>query len=354
MSEPVRTKRPKTSVACSTCRRRKVKCDGIFPACSRCQKREHLRHTCSYAPCTTSSNHGAPPDLSRTPASLTEPSTAAFGISTSLRDVDRSLSTHDATICGDPDSRGFIHGIKTAIETRFGLPIQKKLAPIPLLDAPLFGENLNRMPPANQGSLHLIDNALPPRNHADQLVDVYWQYLDPIFSILDRDRFSRSYQLLFSGGELDCDEKIFISTINFVFAWSIQLREKVPPSERIDVSRTFFQRGWSLLRPETIIWGPGSLELVQCLLLLGTYLSCTSNLHNAYMTVGSATRIALSIGLNLPSNDTALDSCLRWKVWRQCVWLERYEKRAHEWRYWQCLVQSASSHLPSYDGLVRL
>ncbi|KAG9783932.1 hypothetical protein KCU88_g2932, partial [Aureobasidium melanogenum] len=179
------------------------------------------------------------------------------------------------------------------------------------------------------------DNVLPPRRHADHLVSLYWERLDSLDPLLDQDRFSTAYELLFTGGELDCDERIFVSTLNAIFALSTQLQESSSPHQRNEASKTFFQRAWSLLGPDAIVWGHASLELVQCLLLLARFLECTRNLHQTWMTIGSAVRIAQSLGLHiqdrLPSPDPLNpDSRRRRRVWNYCAWLDSYETKTME------------------------
>lgn len=224
------------------------------------------------------------------------------------------------------DRRDFASEVKAAIDAKLGLPSARKRCPIPLTDAPLFGLLSRRQ--TTDGSLH-ADNVLPPRKPADHLVSLYWRYLEPLEPLLDQERFFRYYQTLFTGGELDGDETIFLSTLNAVFALSAQLQETTPPEQRDEASNTFFQRAWSLLRPETIIWEHGSLALVQCLLLMSRYLQCTRNLHQTWMAVGSAVRIAQSLGLHVPDNTSSnpldREDRLRRQVWQCCVSMDRYE-----------------------------
>ncbi|ROV99970.1 hypothetical protein VMCG_06275 [Cytospora schulzeri] len=200
--------------------------------------------------------------------------------------------------------------VTAAIDARLGLPSMKKHCPVPLTDAPLFGSlSPRRQQPVDPSFFH-ADNLLPPRKHADRMVDIYWRYIQPLEPVLDQDRFSRSYQALFDGAELGTDERIFVSTLNTVFALSTQLQESTQPEQREEAGKTFFHRAWSLLRPETIIWEPGSLELVQCLLLLSRFLQCTNNPHQTWMAVGSAVRIAQSLGLHVPEPPSGLASIL--------------------------------------------
>ena len=293
-------------------------------ACGRCQKKDNPRETCIYFPSTDSPNSPTSHPLAIPAPSPHSPTPAG---STSL-DAEQPDAVEARGVYGDGDTSDFASKVKAAIDAKLGLPPVRKRYPIPLTDAPLFGSLSRRQP--TDGSLQ-ADNVLPPRKPADHLVSQYWRYIEPLEPLLDQERFSRSYQTLFTGSELDCDERVFISTLNIVFALSTQLQEMTPSEQRDDASQTFFQRAWSLLHPETIIWEPGSLEVVQCLLLMSRYLQCTRNLHQTWMAVGSAVRIAQSLGLHVPdkssSDSVNRDGQLRRQVWQCCVSMERYENR---------------------------
>jgi hypothetical protein len=228
-------------------------------------------------------------------------------------------------VYSDGGPGAFASKVNAVIDAKLGLPSEKKRYPIPLVDAPLFGSLYPRQ--IADGNFNHAENVLPPRKHADLLVSLYWRYLEPLEPLLDQERFSRSYQTLFTGSELDCDERIFVSTLNVVFALSTQLQESIPPGQRDKASKMFFLRAWALLRPETIIWESGSLELVQCLLLMSRYLQCTSNLHQTWMALGSAVRIAQSLGFHVPDKPSSSvdgDARLRREVWQHCVFMDRY------------------------------
>jgi hypothetical protein len=193
-----------------------------------------------------------------------------------------------------------------------------------MTDAPLFG--LLSRPRVADSTANSVDNVLPPRKHADHLMDLYWRHINHLDPFLHQEQFSHSYQALFAGSPLDTDERIFISTLNTVFALSTQLQEDMQAEQRDEASSTYFRRAWALLHPEMIIWEPGSLELVQCLLLMGRYLQCTSNTHQTWMAVGSAVRIAQSLGLHIPEASSVPlrpDSRRRRQLWQCCVFMDR-------------------------------
>ena len=206
-----------------------------------------------------------------------------------------------------------------------------------MADAPLFGEGPSHRQAITGDIVSSADNVLPTRKHADHLMSLYWRHLEPIEPLFDQGRFSRSYQALFTGGVLDCDERVFCSTLNCIFALSTQLQEWLPQEGRNEASTTYFQRAWSLLRPEAIVWEAGSVDIVQCLILMARYLQCTKNLHQTWMAIGSAVHIARSLGLhsrNAQKSSSTRDryGWLGRQVWQCCALMDRYDTRVTSWK----------------------
>ncbi|KAH1550364.1 hypothetical protein KXX57_009540 [Aspergillus fumigatus] len=306
----LRHRRYKTVLACATCRRRKVKCDGLRPGAPILflPRVEARRRSPANDPLSSAA---ASPQL---PASVTS---AQMPLGQS--EVVDTFGTDAPGIPGE-----FSFEIKAAVHERLGLPSSKKRCPILLADAPLFG--LLSLSRTTDLAVSPADNVLPPRKHADRLLSLYWQCLDPLEPLLDQRSFSAAYQALFDGSEMEYDEQIFICTLNLVFALSTQLQESISSEQRNSASQIFFLRAWHLLDPEVVLWQAGSLEIVQCLLLLTKYLQCTPNLQQTWMALGSAVRIALSIGLdrserNLSGSDRG--NQVARDVWQQCVFMDR-------------------------------
>lgn len=170
---------------------------------------------------------------------------------------------------------------------------------------------------------------LPPRPCADMLISIYWQHIHSGEPILDQERFFHDFEVVYSapGAVLHADRDIWLSSLNVVFALAVQIQESTPLQKRNEEGNRYFQRAWSLLRPEAILWKPGSIEMVQCLMLMNRYLHCTNNQHKTWMTAGLAMRIAQSLSCHLseaPSaNKTSCDRHLKQRVWASCVALDR-------------------------------
>lgn len=197
---------------------------------------------------------------------------------------------------------------------------------VPLVDAPLFGD----LDLPAQCSTLSASTELPSRAHADRLVDIYWQYVDPAEPVLDRHRFFQYYAASFSTSDMSLrgDPHIRLSILNLVFALAVQRQECNPLDERNNEGNTYFRRAWALLPIDSIIWEPGSLERVQCLMLMNRYLHCTNNPQKTWMTAGLAMRIAQTMCCQSPgttsTNDSSDDAQLKRKVWASCVALDRY------------------------------
>ncbi|KAL1876188.1 hypothetical protein VTK73DRAFT_9626 [Phialemonium thermophilum] len=332
----------KVSVACNTCRSRKLKCDGTRPACGRCQKKPSLRQSCTYSAraCTNVSRSvrlapgpAGPPQTLGPPGGTTNPSSC-----TTLAGSDEHIAGHevltDRTAHADsgPGRLGeFASKLKEAIDTRLGLPSPHKHCPVPMIDAPLFGTP--SLPPAFEGphsggAAQAVD-LLPQRKLADRLMGAYWWYLHPLEPVLDRTSFRISYEALYSGGDVEvADERVFMSTLNALFALATQVQETTLSHEREHAGIAFLQRAWVLLQPETTIWKRGSLEIVQCLLLMTRFLQCTNDRRRTWMLAGSAVRMAMGLGLQgpestIPATSLGQVDALKRQVWLSCVSIDR-------------------------------
>jgi hypothetical protein len=219
----------------------------------------------------------------------------------------------------------FASEVMATIDVRTGMTPAATANPVPFVDAPLFGELDLDSPQKFLGS----PMELPSRAYADSLVAIYWHQPEPVEPILDRERFFRNYEALYTSPDAfsHTDREIWLSIFNIVFALAVQIYELTPLKRRQEEANFYFQRAWAVLRPETILWKPGSIELVQCLMLMNRYLHCTNNQHKTWMTAGLAIRIAQSMCFHLPGGSLAKDSSndrrLRQRVWASCVALDR-------------------------------
>jgi hypothetical protein len=226
---------------------------------------------------------------------------------------------------GSSSSSAFTGQIKAVINARSGgVSHPQTPAATPMVDVSLFPSAQDDA--ATAVMPNGLDYDLPPRRRADQLVQAYWSLLHPLFPVLSRIQFMSSYAALFAGTTIDTNERVLLSTLNVIFAMSVQMQESLEPLERERLSGKYFQRAHNLL--PSPVWETGSIELIQCLLLMSQYLQCTNKSLQTWMVVGSAVRIAQGLGLHhakiwdapSPNENHALER----RIWQSCITMDRY------------------------------
>lgn len=234
-----------------------------------------------------------------------------------IPDHDRAYYTPYGQFAGD---------VTAAVDDRAGIapsPVTTNL--VPFVDAPLFGEPDWSLP----ASGIILATKLPPRAYADRLVGVYWQHVHVIESVLNKEQFLRDYEDIYNSfsASVDEDRAVRLSILNLVFALAVQRQELTPLQQRDEEANGYFLRAWALLPIETVLWQPGSLELVQCLMLMNRYLHCTNNRQKTWTTAGLAMRIAQSLRCYLAydssSKESSKDRKLKQQIWASCVGLDR-------------------------------
>lgn len=232
--------------------------------------------------------------------------------------IDEGTSTEE--FFGKSSAGSFTAQIKKAIDVRLGKSTTH------------LSENAFNFSQSNSGAIAFtsttspaLSYVLPPRRQADHLMDLYWFYVDPLYPFLDRKRWTAAYNAIFAGTAMDLNERAFMATLNVILALSTQLLESQSLEQREQSSEAFFRRAQELLPMNP--WEPGSLELVQCLLVTSQYLQSTYNPHQTWMVIGSAIRMAQGLGLHLPEtsasrSDPGERELLR-RIWYGCVLMDR-------------------------------
>lgn len=168
------------------------------------------------------------------------------------------------------------------------------------------------------------DYILPPRRYADSLLTAYYDLVWAVFPILDRTVIQKAYEGCWLGSHCAIPEHILYSLVNLIFALGSQFSEVVEPSRRKETGLSFWNRARQLYRHNP---HDASLERVQCLLLMGLYLQSTSDTYECWMAIGSATRMAQSLGLHSDALSTKLlgprQHQIACRVWHGCVYQDR-------------------------------
>ncbi|KAL4899620.1 hypothetical protein BDW74DRAFT_189000 [Aspergillus multicolor] len=393
-----RPKRRKIAVACDECRVRKVRCDGVQPACGPCMKRADRGARCRYTgepekkraaesyitslenrikdlegagpvyvPGFSEANGlrqaGTPNKTLGSTAGETLLLQSSLSQATSVNSAEFSLGTLPACspLFGNPggnlisrnpgrrtskptgsteginammgsveerpsqeffgssSAASFMRQIKTAVDRKVSSP-QQDTEP-----ANDLGLGASFLSPQRKRTSAIHDYVLPSRKTADSLIDVYWQYVFPLYPLVDSIHLQEEYARLWTGEGPQSDENMLMCTFNVIFALACQLADFIAPDERESSAASFFSRAKDLLHFS--LWDSGSASLIQCLLLMAQYLQSTNSAHQCWIVTGLAVRNAQSMGLHLPQTISRLQSPqeqqLARKIWHGCVLMDR-------------------------------
>ena len=225
---------------------------------------------------------------------------------------------------GSSSAANFIKRVKTAINKKIG-SLEDFSQPQAATNEVELSKLIIHGPTRKLKSNHASDHVLPLRKAADNLFAVYWKLVDPLYPFLDKPETMAAYSRIWTGeGNLD-DESTFLCVLNAMFALCCQLSETILPEQREASADVFFERAKDLL--DLDLWKDGSIQSIQCLLLMGQYLQSTNDPHRCWIVVGLAVRSAQAIGLHLPSTSAQFrspkDRQLARKVWHGCVLMDR-------------------------------
>lgn len=222
---------------------------------------------------------------------------------------------------GSKSAGSFVQQIRAAIDAKVSTPSPGQSTPV------ISGSPLPQLP-TMQPKTHIspsVEYVLPSRKVADTLLDVYWNAVHPLYPFLGRRQFQRMYEGIWAGEPSESDESLMMCTLNVVFALASQFSDNLAPKERESSARKYFDRAQDLLFLD--LWDIGSLQLVQCLLLMGQYSQSTNSPHQAWMVIGLTVRIAEGLGLHLPETSVRIDDVhqreLVRRLWHGCVVMDR-------------------------------
>ncbi|CAG9961998.1 unnamed protein product [Clonostachys byssicola] len=362
--------RLKVSKACINCRRRKAKCDGQHPTCGPCLERRETGCIYTGQRDRRSGRHGLSRSLAlqsrvtkpASPIRSSDPAAETFlsesvllscrATESVVSSQENPLSTNadgpldtealtsesnsksadagvpldgdsiiDTPFFGGSSASSFLKQINLAIDARLGQPVLAKssqeynLAPRSSLAHVGNASELNPEDPQSY--------ILPSRRFANSLMQAYYDLVWATFPIHDWAVFQDAYESVWQGTAPAIPEPTLYCLMNLIFALGSQFSEAVEPDKRRQVGEIFWNRGFKLFGSPSD--GRASIERVQCMLLMGLYLQSTCEIHESWMTIGSAIRMAQSLGLHLPTaqNSNGRETEMARKVWHGCVYQDQ-------------------------------
>lgn len=173
-----------------------------------------------------------------------------------------------------------------------------------------------------------VQFAIPPRKVADNLLNLYWDFVDSAYPWLDRASIEKAYETLWSKhgqAELAMDERALHCILNLMFATSCVASQGEPPLSRYQSSVVFFDRAQELMSYGLMeIY---SFEIIQILLLTAVYLQHDKVPQKCFRNIATAIHIAQELGLHVPETTDAIsdprERDLARQVWNGCVIMDR-------------------------------
>ncbi|ANB15944.1 galactose-responsive transcription factor GAL4 [Sugiyamaella lignohabitans] len=318
----------KRHVACSLCRKRKLKCDGKRPKCSTCAKQNHI---CEYTETFRKAGprRGYVKTLEQRVSQL-EQMLAEATTRTSVAPVKAESAMLDNDDDNNPDSTYNIgagdvsvgsagHGVGGAITSGLGIPVDptesilngnEKGSTNPVIFNGTQGDNINGI----VGSLDLdcrndflngpydmqisslnMDEALPPDEMIKELLEMYFNGLNRMIPLIDRTRFMTRMSLVPSQRP-----KLFLQ-------YAIFLKAACTSDKYTSLTPLFYKRACKYMnKAETSsrFRDVASVEYVQASVLISTFEYRNALFPQAWLRVGSTMRACQMLNMHVVDVDT--------------------------------------------------
>ncbi|KAI5459014.1 fungal-specific transcription factor domain-containing protein [Mariannaea sp. PMI_226] len=342
--EGVQLKRQRVSEACTRCRERKQRCDGLRPACAPCRSRglaEACRYVGTRRPAAgagqRNSREGRDPSLSLGSSS----SSNGGGSGTTVESPRRSGESSSGPLSTAAFLRQILSDYDPESSSRTS---QQTTGEVSQSSNGRHSDILSDRSPEEGISLSpeeilpsTITNLQFPTGAFD-FIHCYWNFVHPFFPILHMIKFVKRYcatrmaELAASDPansesqpEDSPPDKIFMSITNLVFALGCKLSERVPDRDKASMADLFYRNSRDLACDSTL--DSATLESTQMLLLTGVYLQSTQHADRCWNTIGLAIRVAQGLGLDTEPDKLRkgpqLPREMSRRIWHTCVNLDR-------------------------------
>lgn len=170
---------------------------------------------------------------------------------------------------------------------------------------------------------HLDSNslALPDRDLAQRLVDLYYENVAPILPLVHEPTFRRDFDEMYSKNKPV--SIAFRSLINVIFAYGCDYLELDLP-RTYELSQEFHERATGLIL--LVCYELASLQVVQALLLLTLHLNSSMQFHRMWINTGLLVRTGQALNLHLDPSDwntTIIEKEIRKRLWWSIYSLDR-------------------------------
>lgn len=184
----------------------------------------------------------------------------------------------------------------------------------------------NRHPFANYwtatGGLAEVVGVLPTKDQADILISKYFEIIDPLYPILDRDEFLEGYEAFWQMAYPDkCKVDAALLALHFVvYASATQFIELAFPSDQPKTAEFYISAAHQALRISSY-WNHVTMHTVQAMAMTFYFLINDNHVSDAYTHTGMTVRQAYVLQLNrnpevVDGTLSVKDKGLRLRLWQ--------------------------------------
>lgn len=171
----------------------------------------------------------------------------------------------------------------------------------------------------------------PPRNAADHLVDVYFQYRTPHLPIIDRQQVEEALEIAYSSNsDHSASDRVIensIFTTYMIFAIALcDLPNPVNPASKGRPSQSEGCFLSALVWVEKVVtYSKSDLEKLRSILLLAQFIALNPSRGSLWHLTGTALRLCIDIGLHWETEEQALNMSPDLLYDRQRLWYCTYQ-----------------------------
>ncbi|KAI4866274.1 fungal-specific transcription factor domain-containing protein [Hypoxylon rubiginosum] len=167
-----------------------------------------------------------------------------------------------------------------------------------------------------EGGLPEVIGVLPEKLQADILLSQYFECVDPVYPIIDRQTFYLEYERFWSLRESEKTDAAFVGLIFTMMALGTQFVSTTSPKDRKQTSEFYASAGNQALRMSSYL-NTASLRSVQSMVLVGYFLINDNHASDGWAFSGLLLRQAYAMGLHRdPNLASEFDKQQRRKLWQ--------------------------------------
>ncbi|KAJ5898270.1 hypothetical protein N7504_008558 [Penicillium tannophilum] len=337
----------RVSRACENCREQKAKCSGHRPACHRCKeadvrcsygdrKREKMAKQLRELTAQVETYEALLQDLyprldtpsarhvdqtlkelsgSSVPHAITHDTAFALGaIDYTEEDFNRDEKLQAMGFVGEHSEMAWLYRLKRDLDQDTKTPTSDRFDR-PSISSVNYFQDDSKIPVLEDVDLR----ACPPQHVARQLVDGYFHTVHPTFPIIGMTTFLGQYNSFYKNPNVQPGKR-WLAILNLIFAITARHSQLMglPPHPGVESYLVYFTRAWRLGIDNVALLSHPNLQQVQVEGLAAFYLLSVGQVNRSWIILGVAIRSAVTMGLNLRSESTAighLSKEIRYRVW---------------------------------------